>query len=135
MPTPTASRSRRPSKKTNEPEPVRHRLYADEDVPLPVVRALRAFGHDVVTAFEVGNANRRMPDEEALRWAAGSGRAVVTGNRRDFARLHRLTPEHAGIVVCSKDLDHAALAHRIHRGIDSIDDLSNRLIRVHRVSS
>ncbi len=38
------------------------RLYADENVPVPVVGELRELGHDVLTAVEDGNGNRRYPD-------------------------------------------------------------------------
>ncbi len=43
------------------------RLYADEDFPFPVVERLRQFGHDVVTAFEAGQANRGIEDADQQR--------------------------------------------------------------------
>ena len=39
-------------------------LYADEDFPLPVVEALRAAGHDVLTAQVDGR--RSVPDADIL---------------------------------------------------------------------
>ena len=40
------------------------RLYADENVPLPVIEELRRLGHDVLTIFEDGKANQRYPERE-----------------------------------------------------------------------
>ena len=54
------------------------RLYADENVPLPVVERLRALGHDVLTIFEDGKGNQRYPDALVLRDAAESSRTLVT---------------------------------------------------------
>jgi len=45
------------------------RLYADENFPLPVVEALRALGHDVLTIYEDGKGNQGYPDELVLRGA------------------------------------------------------------------
>ncbi len=41
-------------------------FYADESFPLAAVDALRRLGHDVLTAFEAGQANQRIPDEAVL---------------------------------------------------------------------
>ena len=58
------------------------RLYADENVPFPVVEELRRLGHDVLTIFEDGKANRRYPDASVPQDAGGYGRAAVTLNRK-----------------------------------------------------
>ena len=71
-------------------------LYADENVPLPLVGALRALGHDVLTALDDGRANQGIGDQEVLDRATALGRAVLTNNRKDFHRLHRHRPNHAG---------------------------------------
>jgi hypothetical protein len=68
------------------------RLYADEDVPRPLVEHLRAMGHDVLTALEAGQANRQVQDPSVLAQATTLGRVVVTHNRKDFKRLHATTP-------------------------------------------
>ncbi|HEX3245608.1 MAG TPA: DUF5615 family PIN-like protein, partial [Chloroflexota bacterium] len=39
---------------------------ADENFPLPVVEALRALGHDVLTIQEYGLGNRALPDRAVL---------------------------------------------------------------------
>jgi hypothetical protein len=37
------------------------RLYSNENFPLPVVEALRALGHDVLTIQEAGKADKPCP--------------------------------------------------------------------------
>ena len=46
-------------------------LYSNENIPRPVVDALRLLGHDVMTVLEAGQANRRVPDEVVLEFASG----------------------------------------------------------------
>ena len=64
------------------------RFYSNENIPLPLVEELRGLGHDVLTSHDAGNANRSVPDEEVLRFAASANRAVLTLNRKHFVRLH-----------------------------------------------
>jgi hypothetical protein len=45
------------------------------------------------------------PDDAVLTFAVRTGRAVVTLDRRDLMWLHRHTPEHVGIIVCTEDAD------------------------------
>jgi hypothetical protein len=71
-------------------------LYANENFPLPVVRVLREMGHDVLTSLDAETANQRIPDGEVLAFATMSRRAVLTHNRFDFKKLHRLLPP----VIC-----------------------------------
>lgn len=108
------------------------RLYADEDFPLPVVHALRAAGHDVITLQETGQGNRALIDEDVLAAATADQRAVLTLNRKHFIRLHRDKPNHAGIVICTFDRDFAGQAARIDSGLRSIETLVGQLIRVNR---
>ena len=77
------------------------RLYSNENFPQPVVAALRGFGHDVLTSRDAGKANDAIPDEEVLRYATTDQRAVITHNRQDFIHLHRLHPDHHGIITAS----------------------------------
>lgn len=67
------------------------RLYADENFPRPLAFALRELGHDVLTAYEDEKANQKVPDDEVLQRATELDRAVLSMNRRDFARLHCAT--------------------------------------------
>lgn len=110
------------------------RLYTDENFPLPVVEFLRAFGHDILTAIDAGNANQRIPDEDVLAFASSNQRAVLTRNRRDFIRLHKLQPNHAGIIICTENPDFESLATRIDQAISAEENLKGKLIRVNRPS-
>lgn len=108
------------------------RFYADEQFPLPVVEFLRSLGHDILTVQSAGNANIGIPDEEVLAFAISCDRAVLTWNRQHFVRLHQLQPDHAGIIVCSKDLNWERQAIRINEAIALLETLNGRLIRVYR---
>jgi hypothetical protein len=106
------------------------RLYSNENFPIPVVVALRALGHDVVTIQERGRANESTPDPEVLTLASAEGRIVLTLNRKDFYKLHESDANHAGIVVCVADEDSQRLAQRIHDRLQVEGDLAGRIIRV-----
>lgn len=78
------------------------RFYLDHDSSAGrVVRGLRTFGFDLVTAAELGK--QLDGDGEHLANASELGRVLYTANVRDFARLHRdwmaAGRSHAGIVV------------------------------------
>ena len=103
------------------------RLLADENFSRPVVLLLRVAGHDVVTVQELNKD--RSPDPDVLALATADGRAVLTGDN-DYFRLHRLQPDHAGIVLPTDDRDVAALAARIHSEIIKAGDLIGRLVRI-----
>ena len=105
-------------------------LYADENFPRAVVEELRRLGHDVLTALQAGQANQRIPDPDVLAFAMSLGRAVLTLNRRHFARLHVQTPSHCGIVVSTPDAGAAALAQRIHLAIVAERPLHGKLLRI-----
>ena len=108
------------------------RLFADENFPFPVVEALRETGHDVVTVADAGKAGQALTDKAILELAAADQRAVVTLNRRHFVRLHAADPNHAGIVVCSLDLDFDRQAARIDQAIATQESMVGRIIRVNR---
>jgi hypothetical protein len=107
------------------------RLLADENVPLPVVEALRSHGHDVVvsTASSLGSG---APDVNVLALARVEQRVVVTLDRRDFFRLHRQQPEHEGIIACTFDPDFAGQAKRIHEALAPERNLQGVVLRVNR---
>ncbi len=108
------------------------RLYADEQYPYPVVELLRDLGHDVLTVQEAGRANQKIPDPDVLAFASSEQRAVITENRKDFFRLHRIQPDHAGIIACTNDRNWEALANRINVAITAAESLQGKLIRVVR---
>jgi predicted nuclease of predicted toxin-antitoxin system len=105
-------------------------FYANEQFPRQVVQFLRALGHDVLTVQEA--RNRGLADDEVITFASRTNRTVITLNRRHFIRLHKLQPDHAGVVVCSRDDQWERQANRIHAAISGIETLSGMLIRVNR---
>lgn len=108
------------------------RLYADEQFPRPVVEHLRSLGHDVLTVQEAGNSGAS--DPEVVVFAIANDRAILTQNRRDFVKLHRDQPDHAGMVICSDNQNFIQLAERIHSAISAENILKGKLIRVRRPS-
>jgi hypothetical protein len=108
------------------------RLYSNENFPLDVVNGLREMGHDVLTIHEAKRANQSIPDEEVLAFASQQRRAILTINRRDFKALHKKTPNHAGIIVCTQDTDFPGQAKRIHQTLSDQRNLANLLISVTR---
>ncbi|MBX9581049.1 MAG: DUF5615 family PIN-like protein [Gemmataceae bacterium] len=106
-------------------------FYADENVSHDLADALRALGHDVLTALADGRANQGIPDPLVLARATVLGRAVLTGNRQHYHRLHRRQPNHAGIVTYTDD-DFQPLAGRIHAAVVPLPSLVGQLVRVVR---
>lgn len=108
------------------------RLYADEDFAASVVEELRKLGHDLLTVQEAGQGGKGIGDPDVLAFAVTQRRAVLTCNRWDYIRLHTRVRPHAGIIVCTRDDDFAALAVRIDRAIAACPSLDNQLLRVNR---
>jgi len=99
------------------------------------VEELRRLGYDVLTTLEAGKAGQAVPDEDVLEFAREQQRVLVTLNRKHFIRLHRLHPNHAGIIVCTFDPDFAGLAQRVRAAIEVIGgntELASQLVRVNR---
>jgi Domain of unknown function (DUF5615) len=110
------------------------RLYADEDFPYPVVERLRQLGHDVLTAFEAGQANQSIEDADQLAYATGLDRAILTRNRRHFIPLHKYAVRHAGIVSITDDPDLDGQATRIDEALAGHATLVNQHVRVNRAN-
>jgi len=111
------------------------RIYSNENFPRRVVETLRDLGHDVLTSFDAGRANQRVPDDEVLEFATSQNRAVLTLNRRHFVKLHRSSGgNHGGIVVCSSDQRVNEFALRIDQAIRDAGELAGQLVRVNRPS-
>jgi Domain of unknown function (DUF5615) len=110
-------------------------LLADEDFSSPVIQRLRQLGHDILTAHEAGQAGQGITDAAVVAFAMATGRAVVTFNRRHFIRLHSEVSSHAGIILCTRDDDVAALADRIHRQLQSAPTWQGQLLRINRPGS
>jgi predicted nuclease of predicted toxin-antitoxin system len=111
-------------------------LYSNENFPKRVVEELRRLGHDVLTSYEAGRANQKIPDDQVLAFATEQNRAVLTLNRLDFIHLHRETQgAHAGIIICTRDdANSGAFAQRIHAALNPAGDPVGQLIRVIRPS-
>ena len=71
-------------------------------------------------------------DSNICQTATVLGRAILTNDRRDYMRLHRLNPNHPGIIICTYDTDSDRLARRIHAAIVANEPLDGKLIRVTR---
>ena len=108
------------------------RLYSNENFPFPVVAELRRLGHDVLTVLEAGKAEQAIEDDEVLAFATERNHAVLTINRKHFIALHRTTPQHAGIIVCTFDADFIGQAARIDAELDKNDNLNGQILRVNR---
>lgn len=74
------------------------RFYSNENFPLPVVHALSAMGHDVLTTHDAGKSGLAIPDEEVLAFAVAQDRSILTLNRKHCVRLHGEFTEHCGII-------------------------------------
>lgn len=108
------------------------RLFGDENFPLPVVEELRRLGNDVATMHDSDKARQSLTDDAVLDLASTDHLAVLTLNRRHFIRLHETGRDHAGIIVCTFDLDFAGQAGRIHEAVGEQPQLGGRLVRVNR---
>lgn len=108
------------------------RLYSNENFPAPVVEALRALGHDVLTTHEAGKSGLAIPDDEVLEFAISENRAVITLNRKHFVRLHRERPVHCGIIVCTVDADFTGQAVRVDVALQQFSSLGDKLVRINR---
>ena len=93
-------------------------LYADEDFPQPTVLALRAMGHDVLTAKDDGLLST--PDPLILARAHSLGRILLTHNRRHYEPLHRRGDDHSGIVSAKQGFPHLLLATMIDAALSGL---------------
>jgi uncharacterized protein with PIN domain len=106
-------------------------FYADENFDYPVVNRLRVLGHDVLTVQEAGEQGG--DDDHVLATATTASRIVLTFDRRDFTRLHKNNPAHAGIISCTWDPDSDALANRLDKIAAAIPSLAGQHVRVNKL--
>lgn len=87
-----------------------------------------------ITSLDAAQANRRIPDDDALQFAIAENRALLTQNRRDFLNPHRSGDgRHFGIVLCTADPDFAGQSRRIDDAISrNREGLAGVVIRVNR---
>lgn len=108
-------------------------LYFDEDsLTGGVIAGLRRQNCDVLTATEASMG--RQDDEDHLVFATSQGRAVVSANVPDFARLHndylQSQKDHCGIILIHQQ--RYSIGEQIRRLIAlmtalSAEDMKNRL--------
>jgi hypothetical protein len=108
------------------------RFYADENFPLDTVIELRRLGHDVLTMFEDGRANKSIRDESVLKRSTKLERILLTINRLDFKRLHNSDSNHSGIVICTFDPDFVNQASRIDEVCQNSEKVEGTLLRTYR---
>ena len=96
-----------------------------------MVNLLRAEGHDVLTSYEAGQANQRIPDDQVLRYATAMGRILMTENRQDFIDLHHSTSNHPGIIIFKSDRDYIGKIKALTDFLNTEGQLlENRLLRI-----
>ncbi len=106
-------------------------LFLDENVDEGLDAALRRYGYDVLTTTEAGR--KGCHDEDQLRYAAAEGRALLSHNVADFARLHELwrvkEADHWGIFL-TREVEFRHLLQRVLRALDryGADEARNRVI-------
>jgi hypothetical protein len=85
-----------------------------------------------VTRFYADEQFPRRVVELVLAFAISDNRSVITLNRKDFFKLHRLNQEHSGIIACTDDRDRERLADNIHNAIQGLESLAGMEIRVRK---
>jgi predicted nuclease of predicted toxin-antitoxin system len=106
-------------------------FYSNENFPIAMVNLLRAEGYDVLTSYEAGQANQRIPDDQVLRYATTTHRILMTENRQDFIDLHYTTPDHPGIIIFKSDRDYTGkIKALINFLMTDHQPLDNRLLRI-----
>jgi predicted nuclease of predicted toxin-antitoxin system len=107
------------------------KFYSNENFPIAMVDLLRSHGYDVLTSYEAGQANQKIPDDEVLMYAINAGRVVITENRQNFINLHSTASNHAGIIICKADRDYAGKVQVLHDFFtQDTQPMENRLLRV-----
>ncbi|MFN0093936.1 MAG: DUF5615 family PIN-like protein [Dehalococcoidia bacterium] len=107
-------------------------LYLDEDIQSRAIAgALATLGFDILTTADAGRNGEA--DHSQLEFAALLGRAILTANVKDFARLHTATVRagrtHAGILlVTHRQWSPGELARRIAALGRARDGLVNDLV-------
>lgn len=105
-------------------------LYLDEHVQITLAEGLRLRGVDVMTTQETGNHS--LCDEDQLAFALKEGRALLSFNKRHFAKIHyewmNKMKSHAGIIL-SDQLAVGVLIRRLMKLYVSLsrEDIQNRL--------
>ncbi|MBI4388706.1 MAG: DUF5615 family PIN-like protein [Nitrospinae bacterium] len=75
------------------------RLFADENLPEPIIEYLRTLGHDVLSIRGEGLCG--MSDDDVYLQACRENRVVVTMDK-DFTRVFRFPPADCGGIIVVK---------------------------------
>jgi predicted nuclease of predicted toxin-antitoxin system len=106
-------------------------FYSNENFPIAMVNLLRAEDYDVLTSYEAGQANQSIPDDRVLQYATTTNRILITENHQDFIDLHRITPEHPGIIIFKFDRDYTGKIKAMKDFLNTDGQpLANRLLRI-----
>lgn len=108
------------------------KFYADENLPYDLVQELKRLKYDVLTAYDAGNANQQIPDDQVLATATRLDRTVLTCNRRDFIKLHYSGVNHRGIILCKDPEDFVDVGSFLHEYFITQSSFVDRLLRVLR---
>src|SRR5688572_4593365 len=107
-------------------------LYLDECVEHDLARAMRKWGHDVLTVAEAHTLSDE--DEAQLLYALTQGRVFCSHNQLDFRRLHRALERagrpHGGIILIPQTVPFSRLEIRSRLMLDwvsSFPDWTSRL--------
>jgi hypothetical protein len=99
--------------------------YLDECVDQPFAEALRKRGFSVVTAREAGTLAE--PDESQLAYATRADIVILSYNRVDFVRWHRIFTrqkrQHSGIITLPQE---PPLARRVLRAAMMLDWIAEK---------
>lgn len=99
------------------------RVYTDEMFSDGLAQALTQQAYDVMSCHAAGLANRGTTDEAQLEYAANAGRAILTGNAKDFVRLDhewkQAGRQHAGIIVVARAVELRLLIRYVARHLDT----------------
>ena len=109
-------------------------LYIDEDIPLPLVKAMRLQGIQAMTTQEQNMIGKT--DEEQLQFAVSRDLVFFTQNVKDFVKLHiyyqKEKKEHTGIIVSKKDSIGILLRKMLHLNFTlEMQGMKNRLEYLH----
>ena len=115
-------------------------LYLDENVPPLLANLLREERWDVVSAHEVGMVGKG--DEEQLRYAASSGRAILTFDQKHFRPMYDewwfAGRTHSGIILSREfKMDEIAELLRLIRNLMALvrpEELQNSLTYLQQYS-
>jgi uncharacterized protein with PIN domain len=97
----------------------RIKLFTDEHVHSGLAATLRQRGYDVVGCHEMRRGNQGIADESQLIYATEHGRALLTNDLEDFARLDQSWKvsgrRHAGIILYTRIATFSELLRCVER--------------------